>query len=122
MNEGGDTKDLDDEKLVFEQDLDAPPEKVWRAVTTPALRERWLPGVDLADLEPISTKPGEEVSYRMKDDEPPYFESTFVIQVRPGIDGKGTRLTIIHRLSDERASTGLPVASNSNHPCRMRAA
>ena len=31
-----------DEALVFEVDLEAPPEKVWRAIATPELREAWL--------------------------------------------------------------------------------
>jgi len=49
-------RDRDDErKLVFEYDLDAPPEKVWRAVTIPALRARWLPQTDLAESEPVSS-------------------------------------------------------------------
>lgn len=35
--------------LVLEYSLDAPPEKVWRAVGIPALREQWLPNAVLAD-------------------------------------------------------------------------
>ena len=34
--------DRPDANLVLEFDFDAPPAKVWRAVTIPALRERWL--------------------------------------------------------------------------------
>jgi uncharacterized protein YndB with AHSA1/START domain len=29
-------------ELVFETVLDAPPEKVWRAITIPEFRARWL--------------------------------------------------------------------------------
>ena len=54
-------------ELVFEFELDAPPEKVWRAISLPEFREKWLPQEDLVDAEPISSAPGEEVSYRMKD-------------------------------------------------------
>ncbi len=43
--------------LVMEYELDAPPEKVWRAVTIPALRERWLPDCDLAGAEPDRRSP-----------------------------------------------------------------
>ncbi|MBF4190164.1 SRPBCC domain-containing protein, partial [Serratia ureilytica] len=31
------------ERLVLEYSLDAPPEKVWRALSEPELREQWLP-------------------------------------------------------------------------------
>jgi uncharacterized protein YndB with AHSA1/START domain len=48
-----------DDVLVFEADLDAPPEKVWRAVATPEVREAWLGGpetgaAEVADAEPAS--------------------------------------------------------------------
>ncbi len=75
---GTDTTDAGDGELVFESDLDAPPEKVWRAVTTPELREHWLPSGALTDPEPVAAMPGEEVSYRMRDNEPPFLESTVV--------------------------------------------
>ena len=45
-----------DAALVIEYELDAPPEKVWRAVTIPALRERWLPDCDLAGAEPCGIR------------------------------------------------------------------
>ncbi len=61
-----DTRADDDEReLVLEYDLDAAPDKVWRAVTIPALRERWLPGSELAEPEPVSSVTGEEVRYRI---------------------------------------------------------
>ncbi len=41
------------EGLVLEYGFDVPPEKVWRAVSTPAFRESWLPDADLADPAPI---------------------------------------------------------------------
>ncbi|MBN9023216.1 MAG: SRPBCC domain-containing protein, partial [Rhizobiales bacterium] len=56
-----------DPGLVLEYQLDAPPEKVWRAISTPELRERWLPSRDLAADEPVSTVPGAAVRYRMRD-------------------------------------------------------
>ena len=37
------------DELVFEFELDEPPEKVWRAVSIAELRERWLPDVLLSD-------------------------------------------------------------------------
>jgi uncharacterized protein YndB with AHSA1/START domain len=41
-------------QLVFEYQLDAPPEKVWRALSIPAFRERWLPD----EVEALSSVPG----------------------------------------------------------------
>ena len=51
-----------DTTLVLDYELDAPPEKVWRALSIPALRDQWLPGGDLADAEPLAATPG-AVSY-----------------------------------------------------------
>ena len=110
--------DHPDEALVLEYDFDAPPAKVWRAVTIPALRERWLPDRDLAGAEPESTTAGEEVRYRLRDSEPPFRESHVIFRVEPNEDG-GTRFRIIQQACDERAT--LPQAANSNC-CLMRAA
>lgn len=102
-------------------DLDAPPEQVWRAISAPEFRQRWLPDGELADGSPISSAPGEEISYRMKDDEPPFLESVVTFQVRPKDDG-GTILRIIHGLADERLAWRQPAAANNNRPSLMRAA
>lgn len=107
--------------LTLEYELDAPPEKVWRAISLPAFRETWLPKRDLADAEPISSEPGEEVSYRMKDNAPPFLESIATFQVRPNADG-GTTLRIIHELVDERLLQQPLKAANNNRPAMMRAA
>lgn len=104
--------------LVFEYDLDAPPEKVWRAISIPAFRDRWLPNEALAGAEPVSSAPGEEVRYHMREEEPPFLESVVTFQVRPNADG-GTRLRIIHGLVSARLT--LRVA-NDNGQCLMRAA
>jgi uncharacterized protein YndB with AHSA1/START domain len=107
--------------LVFEYELDAPLEKVWRAISIDTLREKWLPGGTLADAEPISSAPGEEIRYRMRDDEAPFLESVVTFQVKPGADG-GTRLRIIHELADARLGRCPPTAANDNWCCLMRAA
>ena len=108
-------------ELVQEYELDAPVEKVWRAVSDPAFREKWLPGRDLADAEPVSAEPGEEIRYRMRDDEPPYLESIVAFQLRPSEQG-GTVLKIVHGVADARMMPQVPPASNSNEPWLMRAA
>ncbi|WP_411033207.1 SRPBCC family protein [Shinella sp. BYT-45] len=104
--------------LVLEYDLDAPPEKVWRAISIPAFRERWLPDGQLADGAPVSTVPGEEVRYRMRDDDPPHLESLVAFQLRPNGVG-GTTLRIVHGLDDAQLR---PPALNDNGPALMRAA
>jgi uncharacterized protein YndB with AHSA1/START domain len=107
--------------LVFEYELDAPPEKVWRAVSNPAFREKWLPKQELAEAEPVSTAQGEEVSYRMRDDEPPFLESIVTFQIRRDPNG-GTILRIVHGLADTRLTPRMPPAANNNAPWLMRAA
>jgi uncharacterized protein YndB with AHSA1/START domain len=106
--------------LVFDYELDAPPEKVWRALSIAAFREKWLPKAALADAEPVRSVPGEEIGYRMRDDEPPFLHSIVTFQLTPNADG-GTHLKIIHRL-DRQAELELPRAANNNGRCLMRAA
>lgn len=110
--------DRPDEALVLEYEFDAPPAKVWRAVTIPALRERWLPDCDLAGAEPESSIPGEEVHYRLREPEPPFRESRVIFRIEPNEDG-GTRFRIIQQACDIGAKQ--PQAANSNC-CLMRAA
>jgi uncharacterized protein YndB with AHSA1/START domain len=109
------------EDLVLDYDLDAPPEKVWRAISIPAFREAWLPTGDLADIAPVSSAPGEEIRYRMRDGEPPFLESVVTFQLTPNTEG-GTRLRIIHGLADARLSSRPPRAANNNGSCLLRAA
>ena len=107
--------------LVFEYELDAPPEKVWRAISIPAFRDKWLPQQALVSAEPLSSVPGEEIRFRMREDEPPFLESVVTFQVEPNADG-GTRLRIVHGLVSARSALRPPQAANSNWPCLMRAA
>jgi uncharacterized protein YndB with AHSA1/START domain len=106
--------------LVFEYELDAPPEKVWRAISIPAFRDKWLPQEALVDAEPVSSVPGREVRYGMREDEPPFLESVVTFQVEPNAEG-GTKLRIIHGLSTRQASQP-PNAANSDGQPLMRAA
>lgn len=110
--------DRPDADLVLEFDFDAPPAKVWRAVTIPALRERWLPDCDLAGAEPESSIPGEEVRYRLREPEPPFRESHVIFRIEPNDDG-GTRFRIIQHACGMSAK--LPQPANTNC-CLMRAA
>lgn len=106
--------------LVLEYKLEALPQKVWRAISIAEFREQWLQKEDLPDAEPISSAPGKEVSYRMKDNTPPFIESTVTFQISRSVDG-GTTLRIIHKLMDERTMQQ-PSAVNGNCPRLMHAA
>ncbi|MDQ8728891.1 SRPBCC domain-containing protein [Bradyrhizobium sp. LHD-71] len=110
--------DAKTQDLVLEYELDAPPEKVWRAISIPAFRDKWLPTEALASAEPVALAPGEEIRYSIREDEPPFLESVVTFQVKPNAEG-GTHLRIIHRLMGARR---VPQAANSNWPCLMRAA
>lgn len=107
--------------LVFEYELDAPPEKVWRAISVPDFRDKWLPQEDLADADPVATAPGEEIRYTMRDGEPPFLESIVTFQVRPGTDG-GSILRVVHGLADARLVPRSVPAANNNGPLMMLAA
>lgn len=104
------------ETIEMEFTFDAPPEKVWRAVSVTQYRERWLPGADLAQDEPVSIEEGSAVSYRMRDSQPPHEESIVTFQIASDGAG-GTRLEIIQRLVVE-----VPAAANANGEMMMLAA
>ena len=83
----------DSEALVFEADLDAPPEKVWRAIATPELREAWLGEPEAGPAEVLRADPGErlDLAWPTRDG-----DSLVSFEIDAGEDG-GTRLTIVHR-------------------------
>ncbi len=106
--------------LEQEYDLDAAPEKVWRAISDETYRDRWLPGDALAEPDAVSAIPQREIRYRMRDDEPPFLESVVTFRISPNDDG-GTRLRIIHEITGTGADD-LVNAANGNNPMLMRAA
>ena len=108
--------DTPPKELVLDFELAAPPEKVWRALSIPAFREQWLSGEDLADPEPVSSAPGAEISYRMRDDEPSRIASVVTFRITLNLDG-GTNLRIVHG-PVQRA----PAAANDNRQGLMLAA
>jgi uncharacterized protein YndB with AHSA1/START domain len=107
--------------IELEYQLDAPPHQVWRAISLPEFREKWLPRDALADPDAASVTPGREVRYRMRDDAPPFLESTVTFRIAPSRNG-GTSLRIIHELTDARLTRMTRAAANSNGPPLMRAA
>jgi uncharacterized protein YndB with AHSA1/START domain len=107
--------------IELEYDLDEPPEKVWRAISIPEFRAHWLPNEALADPEAASVTAGQEVRYRLRDDSPPFLESTVTFTVAPNETG-GTCLRIVHELTDARFERMTRTAANGNGPSLMLAA
>ena len=105
----------------LEYQLDEPTEKVWRAISIAEFRDSWLPQEALADPDATSVTPGKEVSYRMRDNEPPFLESVVTFRVAPNATG-GTSLRIIHEATDTRIARMTRAAANNNSPTLMRAA
>lgn len=105
------------QNLHQDYDLAAPPEKVWRALTEPALVERWLmpdaaatggerPGFtgDGGKLgcTLIEAEPGRRVSYAWREG-PLDSVVTFSIAAANG----GTRLTVVHSRPAQTAATAM---------------
>lgn len=99
--------------LALEYEIDAPPEKVWRAISLPAFREKWLPNESLAETDSIFGAKAEAISYRIRDEEPPFLESIVTFHIVPDPSG-GTILRIVHDLADARLKSQMPPASNNN--------
>jgi uncharacterized protein YndB with AHSA1/START domain len=83
-------------EVSFACDLEASPEKVWRAVTEPELRAAWLGEAEARACEVIEAEPPERLVLGWTLDEP---ASTVIIEIEPR-DG-GSRLTITHRPAAE---------------------
>ncbi|SJZ77534.1 Uncharacterized conserved protein YndB, AHSA1/START domain [Enhydrobacter aerosaccus] len=105
----------------LEYEFDEPPRKVWRAITIPEFRERWLPKEALAEAEATCVTPEREVSFRMRDRESPFLESTVTFRLAPNAAG-GTSLRIIHEVTDARLKRMVMTAANNNSVPVMRAA
>ena len=108
-------EETEGDEIALEYELDAAPEKVWRAVAIPAFRERWLPEADLAEPEPIASIPGVEIRYRMRDDGAP--DSTVTFRIDPGADG-GTVFRVIHRIEGEARGAS---ANDNRRPVSLAA-
>ncbi|WP_217351130.1 SRPBCC family protein [Thalassospira marina] len=107
-------------RLEFEYRLDAPCDKVWRAISIAEIRESWLPGTNLRDAKPIKEISGKEVTYQMRDPQPPHLESIVTFHIAQTGENM-THLRIIHELTDARCITP-PIPANSNTPTMMCAA
>ena len=105
----------EDQAIAFEFDLAATPEKVWRALTVPALVERWLPlkGAAAPGLgstvktELVEADEPNRLSWRWREDGEEDDLVTFMLA--PNGSG-GTVLRLIHM----RRAFVLPAPANGN--------
>ena len=80
--------------VTFECDLEEPPEKVWRAIAEPALRDEWLGAPEVGEAVVVAADPGSRLDLVW----PTRDGDTLVsFEVAPGEDG-GAHLTIVHRV------------------------
>ncbi|HEX4097575.1 MAG TPA: hypothetical protein VHX64_12655 [Caulobacteraceae bacterium] len=92
MSDGADN--TDGETLVFECDLDAPPEQVWRAISTPEIREAWLGEPEAGPSEVTRADPGSRLDLVWPTREG---DGQVSFEISEG-QGAGTHLTIVHRM------------------------
>jgi uncharacterized protein YndB with AHSA1/START domain len=101
----------DSDVLVFECALDAPPEKVWRALTVPAYLERWLKPDRPLDLAVVTAEENRSLTYRWREAGQGTIaemdDSLVTFELTPTHDG-GTWFRLTH------APLAVPVAANSN--------
>ena len=119
--------------LAFEYDLEAPPEKVWRALTVPELVAAWLMPNTLTRTEPgerfafegkqlglpekigcevLTAEPERLLRYRWRENE--HADSIVTFELTP--HGLGTRLRVIHAAPSRFAATITMCAANANGP------
>lgn len=97
--------------LVFECELDAPPEKVWRALTVPEYLERWLKPERALDLAVVSAEENRTLTYRWREAGEGAIlgmeDSLVTFELTPTGEG-GTWFRLTH------APLAVPAAANSN--------
>ena len=101
----------DKDALVFECALDAPPEKVWRALTIPEYLERWLKPAQDIDLAVVTSEENRSLTYRWREAGQGAVtgleESLVTFELTPTSAG-GTWFRLTH------VPMAVPVAANSN--------
>ena len=104
--------------LTFECALDAPPEKVWRALTVPEYLERWLKPEQKIELAVVTAEENRSLTYRWREAGQGALvgmeDSLVTFELTPTNDG-GTWFRLTH------APMAVPVAANSNGPLMMAA-
>jgi uncharacterized protein YndB with AHSA1/START domain len=103
------SRDDPEDEVRFETELDAPPGKVWRALTVPEFVARWLMPNDILaeeghafrlkgedgaiECETVEAKPPHTLSYSWREQGGPDSLVRFHLA---GTEAGGTRLTIVH--------------------------
>ncbi|KKC36723.1 hypothetical protein WH87_13835 [Devosia epidermidihirudinis] len=109
----------DTEALVFECALDAPPEKVWRALTIPEYLERWLKPAKSDELAVVTAEENRSLTYRWRESGQGAIvgleDSLVTFDLTPTADG-GTWFRLTH------APVAIPAAANNNAPTMRLAA
>ena len=99
------------DELVFECALDAPPEKVWRALTVPEYLKRWLKPSQDIDLAVLTAEENVSLSYRWREAGQGAVagveDSVVTFELSPTDDGR-TWFRLTH------APVLVPVAANGN--------
>ena len=91
----------DSNTVVTECDLAEAPEKVWKALTTPELLEKWLP--EARDCEVLAAEPNRLLRYRWRageadrDESGGRLDSVVTFELTDTLAG-GTHLRIDHRV------------------------
>ena len=101
----------DSDELVFECTLDAPPEKVWRALTVPEYLQRWLKPSHEIDMAVVTAEENVSLTYRWREAGQGAVvgveDSLVTFELSPTSDG-GTWFRLTH------APVAVPVAANNN--------
>ena len=93
-----------DTDLVFETVLDAPPEKIWRALTIPEFRDRWLQPPRDVEVHMVTVNDNSLLTFSWKERNE---ESVVTIELTPQKNG-GTGFRLTH------SPVTIPAAANSN--------
>ena len=90
---------MNEADVTIECDLEEPPEKVWRTIAEPELREAWLGAPEGGAAEVVHTDGGSELDLVWPTKEG---ASLISFEVAPGESG-GAHLTIVHRAPESLA-------------------
>jgi uncharacterized protein YndB with AHSA1/START domain len=95
----------EDDAVVFEVDLDAPPEKVWRAIATPEFREAWLgePETGAAEVTVVDEPDRLDLVWPTREG-----DSLISFEISPAKGG--SHLTITHRAPQTASQTATVLA------------